>query len=156
MKDGSYMWDNSHTRYDATEEDPKVIEAYDIACASVGRSPTSDHTMPDHAALFKAQEADPEAQRLIKIALSGPNTNGYIVHEHLIKREVVNPFTHDITLQVFIPTSLQAQVVASAHSDLCSFHYGHIRTYAKLKERVFWHGMFIDTKQYVRKCEVCQ
>jgi len=60
------------------------------------------------------------------------------------------------THKPMIPKGLQARVLQAAHDSPVSGHYGYVKTYARLKERVFWPRMAADVECYVKNCPVCQ
>ena len=58
----------------------------------------------------------------------------------------------------------QRQIIDDIHKGLgenpkakaMASHRGRDTTYQKVSERFFWHSIFADVSEYVRKCEECQ
>ena len=57
--------------------------------------------------------------------------------------------------QVVIPASLRHDVLSSCHDDPTAGHLGHIKTYEKVRQRYYWHGMFKDIEHWCRTCIDC-
>jgi transposase InsO family protein len=53
--------------------------------------------------------------------------------------------------KIVIPKSLISKVCRIAHLT----HFGVQKTYQIVKDRYFWHGMFVDVQNYVASCTVC-
>lgn len=51
-----------------------------------------------------------------------------------------------------IPKSCREKVLNHVHNPT---HAGVQRTYEDLRERFFWRGMFLDTQNFCKGCEVC-
>lgn len=91
------------------------------------------------------------------------SADGYVLEEgllyHISGRQVPSTNTKKQTdeLQVclVVPKELRHDVLTSAHGDLSSGHYGTQRTYATLRLKYFWTGMYHDCKNWVLSCESC-
>ena len=57
--------------------------------------------------------------------------------------------------QVVIPASLRHDILISCHDDPTAGHLGHIKTYEKVRQRYYWHGMFKDIEHWCRTCIDC-
>ena len=55
--------------------------------------------------------------------------------------------------QLVLPSALRPEVLAAVHDGMG--HQGFDRTMELLRQRVFWPGMFADTKTYIGNCERC-
>jgi hypothetical protein len=54
-----------------------------------------------------------------------------------------------------IPKSLVPEVLAAAHDHKFAAHFGRDKTFAKLKNRCFWPGMYATIQSYVKGCQDC-
>ncbi len=57
--------------------------------------------------------------------------------------------------RIWVPESMKQKVIATFHDADLAAHLGRRKTYNKLEQRVFWHGMSRDVDQYVSKCIKC-
>ena len=57
--------------------------------------------------------------------------------------------------QVVIPASLRHDVLISCPEGPTAGHLGHIKTYEKVRQRYYWHGMFKDIEHWCRTCIDC-
>jgi hypothetical protein len=60
--------------------------------------------------------------------------------------------------KVFVPNNkdIRRSIIAETHESPVSGHPGHLKTLYLLKERFYWPGMAIMTKQFIEGCTVCQ
>jgi hypothetical protein len=60
--------------------------------------------------------------------------------------------------KVFVPNNkdIRRSIIAEMHESPVSGHPGHLKTLYLLKERFYWPGMAIMTKQFIDGCTVCQ
>ena len=63
--------------------------------------------------------------------------------------------TDEFHVCLVVPKELRHDVLTSAHGDLGSGHYGTQRTYATLRLKYYWTGMYHDCKNWVLSCESC-
>lgn len=54
--------------------------------------------------------------------------------------------------RIVVPKSCREAVLRRVHSPT---HAGVQRTYEDLRESFFWRGMFLDTQNFCRCCEIC-
>ena len=54
-----------------------------------------------------------------------------------------------------VPSSLKEEILEQLHDHITSGHLGFNKTYAKLKERFYWTGMYVDTKKWIESCQIC-
>jgi hypothetical protein len=60
--------------------------------------------------------------------------------------------------KVFVPNNrdIRRSIIAETHESPVSGHPGHLKMLYLLKERFYWPGMAIMTKQFIDGCAVCQ
>ncbi|WJX52068.1 hypothetical protein P8452_38212 [Trifolium repens] len=60
--------------------------------------------------------------------------------------------------KLFLPSAspLKHALLEEFHSSTIGGHCGIHRTFGRLQENVFWHGMRQDVEQFVKACAVCQ
>ncbi|GAU26218.1 hypothetical protein TSUD_354400 [Trifolium subterraneum] len=60
--------------------------------------------------------------------------------------------------KLFLPSKspLKQTLLEEFHSSIIGGHSGVHRTYGRLQENVFWHGMQSDVTQFVKSCATCQ
>lgn len=54
-----------------------------------------------------------------------------------------------------VPTSLQSKVLQDNHNHITSGHLGVKRTYGRLVEKFFWHGMYCSISEWIAMCPHC-
>ncbi|SCV66471.1 Integrase core domain protein [Anaplasma phagocytophilum] len=59
-------------------------------------------------------------------------------------------------LLLVIPKPLRRTVLAAFHDDPTAGHLGTYKTYARLRSRYFWPGMYRAVEKYVQSCVPCQ
>lgn len=65
------------------------------------------------------------------------------------------PVRHAICYQLVIPQALRFEVLLWGHDDVTAGHLGVNKTYAKLRQRYYWRGMFRDIEHWCRSCTDC-
>lgn len=82
-----------------------------------------------------------------------------LIYQDGVLYKVVNPNSTVKGLprvQVVIPESMRHSMLHLAHDALIGGgHLGWNKTYAKLNERCWWPGMYVDVKHWVSSCMTC-
>ena len=143
MKAGTYVSPSNRTRYDIAEEDPKVIEAYDVACAALHHT-SGASSMPTLDQIHKSQQHDSEAQSIRTDMNTTSQTAGHVLKDDIVMHQLINPFTKEVHMRPFIPSELRNQMILACHNDLKGAHYSFIRTHATLMPHAYWPDMMID------------
>ncbi|MCH81120.1 transposon Tf2-1 polyprotein [Trifolium medium] len=99
---------------------------------------------------FKEQLLDdPEFQQLLEKIMATP--------DEYKEFEILNGLIF-FKGKLFIPSAspLKQTLLEEFHSSIIGGHSGIHRTYGRLHENVFWHGMRGDVAQFVKSCITCQ
>jgi hypothetical protein len=51
---------------------------------------------------------------------------------------------------------MRENLLKEKHSRGLAGHFGHDKTFTKLREAYFWLGMLADVKRFVDRCRICQ
>lgn len=62
----------------------------------------------------------------------------------------------DSQARLWIPSTMTAELIRSAHDDVTSAHLGVAKTLERLRRHYFWPGMSADVYNYVTSCETCK
>lgn len=57
---------------------------------------------------------------------------------------------------IVVPRHLRTDVCSALHSDPQCAHAGLFKTYARLRSRFYWRGMYNFVRKYIRSCTACQ
>ena len=57
--------------------------------------------------------------------------------------------------QLVIPQSLKYEILVNTHDDVTAGHLGVTKTYAKIKARYYWKGMYQDVDHWCKSCADC-
>lgn len=57
--------------------------------------------------------------------------------------------------KVWLPQTLVKTVISLFHDDKLACHAGRNKTYKRIEQRVFWHGMSRDVANYIKACKKC-
>ena len=177
MENGTYEPDSDYEAEE--EEDPKIIEMYELACSAVGWQMPATYTLPTKAEMQQAQ-ADDEYVCKIKSAIqrheegayqdaaeeewpgASDNQANYAVHEGiLINAWIKGKGRHSrlsVVWQTVAPKSLRPQIIQAYHTSLRNSHYGHgeLKTFAQIRESDICPSAFGDVRKSVLQCEQCQ
>lgn len=55
-----------------------------------------------------------------------------------------------------VPSEFRSEILHHFHDDLTAGHLGLFKTYARIRNRFFWPGMYRTICKYVRSCPQCQ
>lgn len=75
------------------------------------------------------------------------------VRDHILCRQVIDPFTHELSFQIVCPSTKSNEVWKKVHE--AAAHAGVDRTLARLRERFFWPNMEQEVRQFHRGCVAC-
>ena len=57
---------------------------------------------------------------------------------------------------LWVPYTMRTYVIKACHDPPAMGHRGVDKTYAYMKENLYWNRMEDDIREYIRHCEVCQ
>uniref|UniRef100_A0A1Y1K180 RNA-directed DNA polymerase n=2 Tax=Photinus pyralis TaxID=7054 RepID=A0A1Y1K180_PHOPY len=104
-------------------------------------------------------EFDPWYRKmLIKVTEHPQNFPDWKVEDGLLFKYV--PIKHNILSNLIewrrvVPKCARGEILRLCHDEPTSGHFGVTKTYHKLCEEYYWPKMKADTKQYVRRCDIC-
>jgi hypothetical protein len=85
---------------------------------------------------------------LAQLSLSSPNSQGYALHDGIIK------FQDKIWLGSH--TEAKKAILLALHDSGIGGHSGFLATYHKVKAPFYWPNLKKDVKLYVSHCPICQ
>lgn len=110
-------------------------------------------TFSEIESMAKEQKQDP-ALRVLFNALKHSNANQRILDRYMIIDDVLYRKIEDKYL-VVIPKHLQMKIMQDYHNSNLAAHPGRDKMFDVLKQRVYWEGMYVDIRNYVRACIPC-
>ena len=118
----------------------------------IGRLQRQDPTL---AAMFSYLEAG-----TAPTDLSGQDLRRFLVEAELFtvqdgKLWYTASLTERNHPRLVIPTVLRATVLRDFHDDRMAGHLGLSKTYARLRQRCYWRGMFADVAAWIATCSPC-
>ena len=57
--------------------------------------------------------------------------------------------------QLVVPSALRYEILVGGHDDVTAGHLGIHKTYEKLRDRYYWHGMYSDVAHWCKSCVDC-
>lgn len=92
---------------------------------------------------------DPTAQTLLtELAVQSPNTQGFSLHDGLIR--------HHGRVWIGANIGLQTKLITAFHSSPVGGHSGTTATYQRMKKLFSWVGLKSDVANFVKQCQICQ
>lgn len=118
----------------------------------------------DRPNLGELQSQEPYFSDIIQ-ALKNPRSNlpshtiraakNYVMINNILYKK--NPSPSGFSNLLVVPTSLRKEILFDYHNHpLSGGHLGFTKTYNKIKDRYFWHGLLKDVRNYVLSCVECQ
>ena len=110
------------------------------------------------------QMEDPEIAQVRLQLLNGqqPDKRQGVTAYKLLQDTVVvqNPpregYLDGSAWRIWLPVSMRREALAQAHGTLIGGHAGIFQTVNRLKERVWWSGMYSHAGEFITACKVCQ
>ena len=112
-----------------------------------------DHTLSDLTNYLNTSQLPPSDKAARSLLLT---VNDYFLEDGILYH-IYTPMgrrKRDPFIQLVVPKSLQHQIL-EAHNDVLAGHLGITKTYAVVRQRFFWPGMFIDIQHYCKSCVDC-
>lgn len=111
--------------------------------------------------LIEAQTNDPSLSKCFKLTENDELGNvSFLIKDGLLMRRWR---THDsvekewnMIYQVVVPTIFRQQVLSLAHDHALAGHLGITKTYNRILQHFFWHGLKRDVIRHCKTCHVCQ
>lgn len=112
--------------------------------ASLAQDPLDTELLLSDEVLWKAQQEDLEVVALYNAILEeGEKTPSATTKLGILEDKVyrVLELPHRTLYQVYVPTSLHAQLLHFFHADPLSGHLGRFKTYRRLHSLVYWPNL---------------
>ena len=75
---------------------------------------------------------------------------------HVVENAAVDSGGHRRVAKLVVPRDLKATLILSMLRDpLTMAHFGHEKTYKKVSQRFWWHGMYAETEKIIGSCPLC-
>lgn len=103
------------------------------------------------------QRQDPALRAIIdRLSQGNPDasTRPFVLRNNVLYRHNFSSSGSEWLLVV--PQGLRDPVLHELHASPTSGHLGVLRTYARIKERFYWAGMYKSVYKYVTACDQCQ
>ena len=177
MEQGTYHSDSPYNSGDEEEEDPRIIEMYDMACSAVGWSTPPTYRLPSTSEVQREQKQDKymyTSHNVIRQVLqqsrngetqthsdgqwAQDNEANYMIPDGVLKKAwVKGKGKAAVTVwQTVVPAKLRANVMQAFHTSGRNLHYGDLKTFTHIREHyILWNAMFKDVRTFVWQCEVC-
>ena len=105
--------------------------------------PVNTLSQTNRGTLVEGQQA--EWGYVFRNAENGKETANYVIDNGLVYRlQRSGDDDVEIALRLCIPKCLRAEVLQACHDDTISGHLGVTRTYDRVTQRYFWHGISRD------------
>jgi hypothetical protein len=112
-------------------------------------------TQDSREELIKGQKT--EWAYVFKNQEAGKETVNYTIENGLLYRlTITGEEDTDVELRLCIPKELRPTILQACHDDITSGHLGETRTYDRVTQRYFWHGISRDIEKYIKACPDCQ
>ena len=109
---------------------------------------------PDRDQLVSEQQQDPALEEVrIRLRTSDPE---FVQEDGLIFKTKCQPEFDTESRQLVLPSSFQEQAPRTAHQGPMAAHLGQKKTLQRLRQCVYWPGMFVDVQKMCRACPDCQ
>ncbi|DBA00289.1 TPA: hypothetical protein N0F65_001484 [Lagenidium giganteum] len=72
------------------------------------------------------------------------------------RRGQIEDSADNLQIRVVVPTTLQQDLLHHYHASLESGHQGIVRTFARLRQRFYWCGMYQSCYRFVTSCLDCE
>ncbi|XP_072023286.1 uncharacterized protein [Amphiura filiformis] len=83
----------------------------------------------------------------------------YFLHEgglfHIWSTPAKRHFPERTTVQLYVPYSYIDTILNAHHDQALAAHFGFHKTYASIRKRYFWRGMYKDIDNWIRSCVSC-
>ena len=79
-----------------------------------------------------------------------------LIENNILKCYVYNKQKDDYDKRIVVPSFLQGKLIDYAHHNLYLHHLSTKYTFAKLRRRFWWNGIYKDVQDFCRRCVSCQ
>ncbi len=163
MNAGTYKSGANKSQHDAEEEDPLIVQMYDMVSAIENSKPE----IPSMSEIAEAQKEDELCKAIrhdLKLLdqvkgkrrlrnISKKELEQYVEEKGVLKcMQTTNDGT---AIKIVVPLSLQSQLIMAVHSSWKVAHAGAAKTLAELQKQYTFTQMRRKTSDIVALCDIC-
>lgn len=78
-----------------------------------------------------------------------------ILHHKWLPTDRDKPQADTADFRPVIPVSLRPAILRSFHDSSIAGHLGEAKTYARIRNRYYWQGMYKDVQYWIKTCQHC-
>jgi len=101
--------------------------------------------------LIKLQDQDPDLHKLKSEIIEGIYHKNFSVRENFLVRLVGKKRLR----RIVVPQALKAEIFEQFHNSSIANHPGISKTFRLIARRFWWAQMFIEIREFVKKCQYC-
>ena len=107
--------------------------------------------------IARLQREDPEWKVIIDKVLSGGDDqikNNYVTYNGVLYKRLIKH--SKVKYVLCVPSAKVKDVLWACHDSATATHVGREKTFSKVSAKYNWKNMYVDIRQYVSSCELCQ
>ena len=109
--------------------------------------------LADSDSLAEEQQADPTLKA--QYVLAGKGEKGYSFLKNILVHTKLDELGDDC-VRILVPKGRRLNVLKMAHSHMMAGHFGRKKTFSRLQAKFSWPRMWVEVKQFVTSCSLCQ
>ena len=110
-----------------------------------------------HASLKDIQAKDPLISKLLNdLNRHSTDCKFLAIKPFLLLKNNILFHQKDGRIWIFVPVSIQPDILQSAHNSLLGGHMGIFKSKQRILEKYYWPSMDSDLKGHIKSCISCQ